>query len=133
MKKPNDMNNQISATRGFLASLLRAVSPLTVLYVLYQLVPFLSGDTSSPIVNTIDASARLIARVGGWFGSYLVPGTGVTVGDSSMQMIGTGLYLWTGACVCVVLAASVGMVLLAASRLVENGPHRFFRRIDRKS
>ncbi|WP_213768620.1 hypothetical protein [Caballeronia sp. dw_19] len=122
------MTNQTSATRGLLASLLRLASPLAVLYVLYQFVLFISGQTSSPIVNTIDAGACLIARVGGGFVSNLVSGTNVAADGSFMHMIGTGLYYFTGAGVCVILAATVGMALFAASRLVEIGPRQFLLR-----
>ena len=119
------MKNPTLATRDFLASLLRIASPLAVLYVLYQFVPFVSGETSSPVANTIAASARFIARADGWLAGNLVSGADVAADGSFMHIAATGFYYFAGAVVCVILAAAVGMALFAASRVVKIGPRQF--------
>jgi hypothetical protein len=55
----------------------------------------------------------------------LVSGADVAADGSFMHMVGTGVYYFTGACVCTALAAIAGMALLAASRLIEIGPRQF--------
>ncbi len=120
------MKNQTLAAQGLLASLLCVASAVAVLYVLFQFIPFLRGETSSPVANTIDAGVRLVESVVSWLASNVVSGTDVAADDSFMHMIGTGLYYYIGAGVCVIFAATVGMVLFAASRMVEIGPRRLF-------